>query len=112
MLFTQRFHAGVPQHTHRYPVKQTKEGLLHDKSQAVKYFLSNCLQTETWQNTETKALLNLSKRAPVFVDYTPFIKASLQKHGLNLKKETEDAIFNPVFLYIISYPFFLVFVSI
>lgn len=27
-------------------------------------------------------------------------------------KETEDAVFNPVSLYIISYPFFLVFVSI
>lgn len=97
---------------HRYLVKQTKEGLLHEKSHVAPYKL----QTETWQNTETKPLLNLSRKAPVLVDYTPFIKAFLGKHRILKKKkrnkETEDAVFNPVFLYIISYPFFLVFVSI
>lgn len=67
---------------HRYLVKQIKEGLLHDKSQVVKYFLSSCLQTKTWQKTETKPLLHLSRRALVFVDYTPFIKALLGKHGI------------------------------
>lgn len=95
-------------------MKQIKEGFLHDKSQVVKHFISNWLQTETWQNTETKPLLHLSRRAPVFVDYIPFIKALLGKHGIEKKKskETEDAVFNPVSLYIISSPFFLLFVSI